>query len=439
MLRVYRILSFFPLHVLGYCAILAAAAAITVQSQNRIIFKFINNNYFTVSVDKLRDTPLEIRPRVAELLSLPPAEYDGLSEQIKEPKTGTLNSSYCLHLLRIHGLNARTGTPDSLAGESILKILIDNDVSQKWLGKRAWVRTRSGVRFPTITGPADVNRDSAMEHHRDQTLAAFGELGLPLSTPLSGGQGSFTLRAVLQDSLANFHIEQEELAWTALAYALYLPPVRSWVNRFGERSSFDDLVLEMIGRPLDLESCAGSHLLHSLAIIGRTDRQQPVLSKHIRSELDRYLSGCAREAVRVQAPDGSFAENWCYNLVPNPQPRRPTIADTAEGRVVATGHLTEWLLALPDDIAVPDQTLRLSGEWLRQALARASRNDKEMLFCPYTHAVCVIRSLARSPESKAHTVTSPSTNRAKFSPATWSSYSRATLRCTLRRQTERRF
>src|SRR5207302_3298465 len=115
-----------------------------------------------------------------------------------------------------------------------------------------------GWRSPT-GGAEGTARDPSMELHRDQTLAAFAELGLPLSFTLQGDGGTGTLRDVLDDSLANFHLGQKELAWTALAYALYLPPVKSWINRYGERFGFDQLVSEMLDRPLDAESCGGTH------------------------------------------------------------------------------------------------------------------------------------------------------------------------------------
>jgi hypothetical protein len=346
------------------------------------------------AADRARLAPLEIRPRAEPLLAVSPAQDQWLREQIQPPQKRKLTSSYCLHLLRVHGLHEPLHHPDFSSGEVVLRLLTDDQFGAAHFGNPAVVRTRSGVRFPT----ADVEAagDPSREFHRDHTLAAFAELGLPLSYPLHLQGREAPLREALRDSLANFYPKQKELPWTALAYALYLPPEREWVNRYGERSSFDELTGELLGTSLEEASCGGTHLLYTLTILARVDQQTPILSEPVRDRLWAHLRRAVDVAVRSQQPDGSWPAGWYRELLPGSAPALGTAPEGAD-RLLITGHLAEWLLYLPPDLAAPPEVLRRAGLWLQQRLSAASPEDKELLFCPYSHAACVLRRLTYVP------------------------------------------
>lgn len=114
------------------------------------------------------------------------------------------------------------------------------------------VRTRTGIR----SNPLCVALGGT-EKHRDQLLASVAEVGLPLSLPVQIDGETFALRELLRDSIANFHLQQEEIPWTAIAYTLYLPPQRAWVNKLGERTTFDELAEAVIAVPPHKSSCGG--------------------------------------------------------------------------------------------------------------------------------------------------------------------------------------
>ena len=195
------------------------------------------------AADRARADPWSIRPARLELIEVTARDIQWLDRQIQLPTRMKPNSSYLLHLLRVHGKSGRVEGGEPSSGEAILKLFTDERAGASYFGQSPLVRTASGVRFPTQEKPPIDDR--SLEQHRDQTLAAFGELGLPLSHPLNLGDRPASLRDVLRDSIANFHPRQEEIAWTAMAYALYLPPIRAWVNRYGERFTFDDLADEL--------------------------------------------------------------------------------------------------------------------------------------------------------------------------------------------------
>jgi hypothetical protein len=157
---------------------------------------------------------------------------------------GKMTPSLCLHLLHLYGLEETFPYSDVESGTKLLDMLTNDRIGQPFFGVAPLIRTRSGIRFQGEPGLR------ASESHRDQCLASFGELGLPLSYPLLVDGQNHTLRDVLCDSVANFHLKQAELNWTALAYILYLPPSRKWVNRYGEQYSFDDVVRNLLHRPL---------------------------------------------------------------------------------------------------------------------------------------------------------------------------------------------
>jgi hypothetical protein len=203
-----------------------------------------------------------------------------------------------------------------------------------------------------------------------------------------------TLWDVLRDSIANFHTHQKELEWTALAYALYLPPVREWTNRFGERATFDDLVEELLARELRTSSCCGTHVVYTLTILARVDQQIPVLGATARQRLWQRLRDVIQVVRASQAADGGWSADWYRRLTPqlepppvNARPDQPNI------RLTATGHLAEWLLYVPEELDVPQSSVLRAGRWLYDMVRDPPPAVIANQFCPYSHAVCVLRHL----------------------------------------------
>jgi hypothetical protein len=351
------------------------------------------------AAERARANPWSIRPARLELIEATAPDLEWLDHRIQLPTGIKPSSAYLLHLLRVHGKSGRVDGGEPSSGEAILRLLTEEGAGAAYFGQAPLIRTASGVRFPTMEKPPIDDR--SLETHRDQTLAAFGELGLPLSYPLKVGDRPASLRDVLRDSIANFHRRQEEIAWTAMAYVLYLPPIGAWVNRYGERFTFDDLADELQRRPMDKASCGGIHLLYALTLLARVDREAPVLSEAARARLVAHLARCVAVVERTQQPDGSWPAWWNHELLPGGHPSGGSILDDDENRLLITGHLAEWLLYVPADVVRFRSALTRAGGWLRGRLRAASRQDEEGAFCPYSHAVCVLKQVAFLPKEVA--------------------------------------
>jgi hypothetical protein len=325
---------------------------------------------------------------VGDVLPLSAKECAWARRQIQAPYEKRVAAPEAYHLLRAHGLTGRLYHRDFRSGQDLLALLTDQQKSTKYYGRPTLERTRYGLRFPKFeVGP---RLDDGTEMHRDQCLAALGELGVPLSLPLVVDGEPYTLREVLRDSLANFHLRQEELAWTGLAYALYLPPHREWSNRFHERFSFDDLAGALIAKPLQRESCGGTHLLFTLTVLYRADQERPVLSEPMRARVGDWLRKAAEATLRRQRTDGTWPQDWYRGTLQDAPGWAP---DSTSGRLAITGHIAEWLLYLPPDMQPDQKTYRRAADWLYQELRKATPDQQWKLLCPYTHAACAVREL----------------------------------------------
>jgi hypothetical protein len=334
-----------------------------------------------------RGAPLRIEPARQPLIRMSAEEARWLDAQISPPPNASASVSECYHLLRAHGVNGRFAHPDVSSFQRIIDLLTNEKESLRYFGRPALVRTRHGVRFPTkgeTSGPGE----GALEAHRDQGLAVLAEQGFPLSHPLSVAGESYALVDVLLDSISSFHLQQRELSWTALAYALYLPPTREWTNKYGEKYGFDDLTRELIKRSFDEESCAGTHLLYAMTILDRVNAQTPILSDTVRAELRGRLQTAIEHAIRSQSQDGSWPIAWY-----DPPSQRERNAGESDGRLLATGHLAEWMLYLPDDLRIDGEVMRRAGCWLNQRLREVAPEEHWRSVCPFTHAVCVVKRL----------------------------------------------
>jgi hypothetical protein len=295
--------------------------------------------------------------------------------------------SSCCHLLRIYGLETFRHARFT-SGREVIGVLTDQKSSEAFFGKPIFVQSRSGIRYRD----AAIENMPTGENHRDICLATFAELGLPVSTPLTAVNGSYSLRDLLRDSVENFHLQQEELPWTAVAYALYFDSGVRWTNRFKESFGWDELTEALLATPFERGSCGGTHILYALCIIRRVDGTDALLSGSVRARLDEYLKTAIEAAVARQAGNGHWPMAWSAELPTSSLAPNKSLGDSALGRLVVTGHLLECLTLVPPDLEPPERVFRQAARWLCQAL-----DDPQVLrethFCPLTHALCAVRTL----------------------------------------------
>lgn len=340
-----------------------------------------------------RKHPIRVMPTDRPLIPLSRDKLQWL-DQLIQPSKVKSNVSDVLHVLRVHGLNSTPKGSEYSSGHEMLALLCDEEISASFFGHSAIVSTRYGARFPTFV-PSIQSPIRSMEVHRDQCLAVLGELGVPLHHKLAINGQNKCLHDVLKDSIANFYIDQQELEWTAVAYGCYLPPARSWQNRFGETATFDDVATILLNRSLSDATCAGTHRLFTLTILLRIDREHiPIFSLGMREKVLAWLKECLGIALKSRSADGSWDLSWHPSVLKAPPDYWTPAHDGRMVRILATGHLAEWMLYLPEDLKVPDEVLRQSGMWCFERLRIATPRQIEGAFCPYSHCASVVRHLA---------------------------------------------
>ena len=341
--------------------------------------------------------PLSIGMTRRALLTITPSQRSRLVDRVCPPAGRKVAVSFFLHVLRLHGLNGRFDYPGLYGGRDILRLLIDERYGQSYFGAPAVTKTRHGIEFVGSNISSKSNHINS-ESHRDQCLASLAELGVPLSTTVHADGQELTIEAALTDSLANFHLKQKELQWTAIAYALYLPPRKAWVNKFGERFTLDNLVDELLAAPFEESSCAGTHLGYALTLLYRADgKHDELLSPSVRDRLRKRLERTVTAALSMQSEDGSWPIDWAREIQPASERVPSADVEAAEGRLLVTGHLAEWMLYLPPEFAVPDERLQRAAHWLLARL-EAFKSDliDDDIVCPYTHAACAVMALSRA-------------------------------------------
>ena len=342
------------------------------------------------------DAPLRIGPLAPVLFGKESAEAEFVERMLRAHQPGPVSLSYCCHLLRLYGWGGMPG-PHFMSGREVLAALTDSAASERCFGEPVFFLTRSGIRYRPLERSFAKTRENARgtENHRDICLATFAEAGLPLSAKFTTPERAFQLRDLLRDSVENFHLGQEELPWTAVAYALYASPGPVWANRFGEVFEWDALTEALLAAPFQGGSCGGTHLLYALTLIRRVEGTNRPLGSATHVRLDGRLKAVIASACVQQATDGHWLTDWWVDAADEAAaPRRPG-EDSVFARLLITSHLLECLTLEPPELQPPAEVYRRAAQWLCRVL-RDGKTVNESSVCPRTHAVCAVRNLVEA-------------------------------------------
>jgi hypothetical protein len=343
-----------------------------------------------------RTAPLRVAPTVSLAGQLNKDEVDRAVARLRL-RPG-FNMPKLAHALRVFGGRAVFAESDGVPEWPLVDIALEQDWSKRLFQDDAGlVATREGIHCRVRERTMSPSGRAAHEEHPDQLLDALAEAGVPLDQRLStADRAAGTVNDLLDDSLANFSLRQPEIEWSAMAYAVYLPPRRAWADKFGTVTTFDDLAGELMQRHYDHHACGGTHLLYALTVILRADEQEPILTAAARSHVREHLAQAVREVMRSQAPDGTW--DWRWHEETGPPDRHG-----GEGRgsidpeiLRLTGHHLEWLMLLPPDLAPPREVFLKA---VRPMLAHLAADPQEKIssnYCPYSHAGRVLLLLGPS-------------------------------------------
>lgn len=282
------------------------------------------------------------------------------------------------HALRFWGVNAKFSDPQSLSGFEMRDILLDHRQFTQLSGKKTpafLILTPKGVGVRLQEGEASAS-------HVDHTLAGLAEVGTPLDYPVQTAQGEATVQAILEQSLADFSLNQLEYEWSALAYALYIPQPR-WMTREGQQISYDLLADRIMRQGYVQGVCLGHHRLHALVMLLRIDEQTPILSDATRTRIHQHLRAATDLLVKNQKPEGNWDRDWAGTAAAADGEGSPTLVART---ILATGHPLEWWALAPADVLPPPETLQKAAAWLVKTTRAMTQREVNLNYTFLSHA-----------------------------------------------------
>jgi hypothetical protein len=339
--------------------------------------------------------PVRLLPYTLAQSLLPPGQVQAALDRLRITKPTSVSA--LLHAARLYGLDMpvpkRVNQPESVPFRALL---FDHNRGQEvFRGEPALIPTRDGVRSRVV-----IRRDSfhqpERQAHSGQLLAVLAEQGVSLDTPLTLETGRYTVRDILADTVANFCLDDAEIEWAAVALSLYLPPQTEWKDKFGRRTTFNQLAERLMEIPFARAglACQGTHLLQALTVSYAVDRQRSILSPSVRDKVRRHLETHVRELIESQRQTGQWTGGWYNPKAGQAVVRLLEGQEQMKMAVTVTGHHLEWLLIVPPDLRPPDEVFRRAGLWLHAALLRATPEELAEGYCPYSHAGYVVKVLS---------------------------------------------
>ncbi len=315
-----------------------------------------------VSDEQLRDVLTKLQPRLGD--NPPVASVD--------------------HALRFWGIDATFEDPEAWSGEKMRNFLVDNQVFRdrdRNVPDLLEATDENGVRYRTLAG-----RDSSS--HVDHTLACLAEVGTPLDFMLNTDNGPRPLRAVIEQSMRDFSLNQVEYEWSGMALALYANAPGEWTTAEGQQMNFDLIAERTMRQRLPQGVCQGNHRLHTLVMLLRIDDQHTILSPAGRQRITDYLMRVTQALVAKQSEAGYWGQDWpaAEDGAGEPPEAGEDALDKKSWRLLVTGHVLEWWALAPEEVLPPREVIVRAGQWTVSAIADLSEAELEQHYGPLSHA-----------------------------------------------------
>ena len=231
------------------------------------------------------------------------------------------------------------------------------------------------------------------ETHFGKLMMLMGLSNVPLSTPVTTASGRVgTLADLLQDTIMNFGWEQE-LEFVGCALAYWLPPEKSWSNKFGEIFTFDELMDRLLREPPGKGCCGGTHLVYTVVTLLRVDEQIPILDSKVRARAERWLVSIAKTLEKTQKSDGSWPRDWG-----KAGQSGFLYGDSVLDNITITGHHLEWISLVSEEYRPSKESITKAVasvvDQIGQLPALRHRSFKTILPCSHAaKALCLMRDV----------------------------------------------
>jgi hypothetical protein len=291
------------------------------------------------------------------------------------------------HALRFWGVEARFDDPKFVSGQAMRELLTNRERFLALYGaagesKPLLIPEGPGVRVRVAEGELSSS-------HVDHTVASLAEVGTPLDFPISTAKGPATFRAMVEQVLRDFSLNQVEYEWSAMTFAMFLPPANSWQTKEGQEMNFDRIADRIMRQDQPQGVCFGNHRLYSLVVLLRVDDEERILSPEGRERIVKYLEDITARLAKSQHESGFWNNQW---PTAKPTNLEPTTADgdRLADRIIATGHALEWWAMVPRDLASrlhpPRNVLAAAGQWVVAAVDKMSDEEVATNFTFLSHA-----------------------------------------------------
>ena len=369
--------SFLAVQLIVVVAVVASFAAGSASTRQQLLSNVGGVRFATV-VPVPRETPLVIELLYDDPEVVSDEDLAAVLAKIQPvfPRE-RLKPNYVEHALRTWWLKAKFANPKAMSGEAMKEFLTDYS---QYLA--SW-----GDKIPPLLQdePDGVairwGKEEGASVHHDHWLACLTEAGVGLHEPVYTPGRQREIADVLQEALRDFHLDEGEVEWSAMAFGLWIAPQKSWTTRQGRTLSFDILADRLMRGHKRFGVCSGTHRLYSLVVLVRLDDDHDILSDETRARIMNHLTS-VRDLIAVcQFEDGHWPSNWSEGAESLSKP----IDDELYKKVIATGHHLEWMAIAPAELHVSREQIRKAAGWVIKTTKEQSASDIAGRYTFFSH------------------------------------------------------
>jgi hypothetical protein len=291
--------------------------------------------------------------------------------------------NYVDHAYRIWGPDAVFDDPEALSGGEMRDVLLNHERFAKvWPRTPSFLQQNKDGRWCVRT-----QEGLATASHTDHTLACIAETGIPRDYPVITSEGRATFADLVETSLSEFSVDQMEYEWSILTYALFIPPTTTWITSEGQQVTFDVLAERLMREMLPNGVCFGHHRMAALVTMLRVDSEvTSILSPLMRQRIVKYLTVVSQQLVKTQHPYGFWDDGWIGTKPQVKEGEEAIAGDALKNRIIATGHILEWMAFAPEEVHPPRENLTRAAQWVVRAIEQQELSEIKEQYAFATHA-----------------------------------------------------